>query len=108
MYRRIVHLMATLLLLSACAQHGPGRYQVAGHQAETQRQRSDAAASSVRGTRSYPRAAAHHHRPPSPTPEEEYTAMVAMLISAQIFTCAFFVVILDGHCSFYAGTGFYY
>ncbi len=34
--------------------------------------------------------------------------MVAMLISAQIFACAFVVIILDGHCDFHIGTGYYY
>lgn len=48
----------------------------------------------------------HHHEAPSPT--DRYAAEVAFLITAQLFVCSFVVVILDGHCSFYASTGYPY
>ena len=48
----------------------------------------------------------HYHE--GPTPGEVYAARVALAISAQVFACAFFVVILDGSCHFYASTGYYY
>ena len=48
----------------------------------------------------------HHHEEPSPA--ERYAAEVALLITAQLFVCSFVVVVLDGHCSFYASTGYPY
>lgn len=112
MYRRIVHLMAILLILSACAQHGRSGHPAINHEQaaqriETKRENVDPSRTSIREARYYHEHAGHHHHH-APTPEEEYAAMVAMLISAQIFACAFVVIILDGHCDFHIGTGYYY
>lgn len=92
MRSRIVQLIAMLLMLSACA--GPGK-----HHRES---------SSSYHASSHDRRHHEHHDHAEPTPEEVYAGQVALLISAQIFACAFFVIILDGSCNFYASTGYYY
>lgn len=48
------------------------------------------------------------HRQQEPSPGAQYAAEVDLLITAQIFVCSFVVVILDGHCEFYASTGYHY
>lgn len=113
MRSRIVQLVAIALMLSACTKTGSNeRLAVAndriGHRVETSRHDADPSTSSVRHARQYPQETARHHHPHEPTPEEEYAATIALLISAQIFACAFIVVILDGSCNFYASTGYYY
>jgi hypothetical protein len=112
MFSRIVHLLAILSMLSACAQPGPGGHPTVTHdqpaqRVETKRQHADASGSSIRKARYGHRHADHHHHH-GPTPEEEYAATIALLISAQIFACAFVVIILDGHCDFYVSTGYHH
>jgi len=104
--------MAILLMLSACAQHGPGDHPTVSHdpadeRRDIERQNVDSSEASVRNVRYHREHKGHHHHH-VPTAEEEYAATVALLISAQIFACAFVVVILDGHCNFIVGTGYYY
>lgn len=108
-------LMAIALMLSACAQTGPNVPSATAHDHAKQRteashHNAEASSSSAPPARHAPHETAHRHDhpPPGPTPEEEYAATVALLISAQIFACAFVVVILDGSCNFYASTGYYY
>lgn len=96
MRSRIVQLIAMLLTLSACA--GP---------AERYRESSPSHHASSHDRRDHEHHDHDHHHD-EPTPEEVYAGQIALLISAQVFACAFFVIILDGSCNFYASTGYYY
>lgn len=111
-------MLAIIAMLSACAGTG-GRDQAAlsregadetEHHLERGHQIGDEASPSWdEHRRSYPQPAAHHHQEHhEPTPEEIYAGQIALLLSAQIFACAFVVVILDGSCNFYASTGYYF
>ncbi len=104
--------MAIMLLVSACTATG-GREQAVTHAAnerdryvEHRHDDLDLVTTTERYRSSQRRAHAHHEY--EPTPSEVYAGQVALLLSAQVFACAFFVVILDGSCNFYASTGFYY
>lgn len=114
MRRRFVQVVVIMSMLSACAGSGgrdPGaiRTDIADNtprHLEHRRRNLDLESTTERYRRSQYRAAAHHHH--EPTPDELYAGQIALLLSAQVFACAFFVVILDGSCNFYASTGFYY
>lgn len=122
MRSQILSLAAIALMLPACAgsggHHDPAvtRHQAVNDHEDPQRSVTPAShhRPNTTSSRHYPsersrhgpRKRDHHHH--HPTPEEIYAGQVALLFSAQIFACAFVVVILDGSCDFYASTGFYY
>lgn len=112
MRRRLTQVIAVMLLVSACT--GTGGREQAAVRADADRDRYvehrhddlDLVTTTERYRSSQRRAHAHHRH--EPTPDEVYAGQIALLLSAQVFACAFFVVILDGSCNFYASTGFYY
>lgn len=117
MLGRFLHLMAIILLLSACA--GPRDHRqtatsssavtTASTSAEGRQQEVEPASQTARHHHDYHDRTAHHYPDGhEPGPEEIYAGEIALIISAQIFACAFVVVILDGACDFYLSTGGYY
>lgn len=118
MLGRIAWIAAMLAMLSACAGTGnpANPYARSDHRDIHESQASyyeddDQEASTERLTEDRYRAddryaARHYHNEPSH--HDYYAGQLALAISAQVFACAFFVVILDGSCQFYASTGYYY
>lgn len=112
---RFVLMVAIMVMLSACA--GTSRQDLAvadpepdditARHLEHADHDGDGTFSSDRASRLYHREPVHHHDH-EPSYDEVYAGQIALLLSAQVFTCAFFVIILDGSCNFYASTGYYY
>ncbi len=122
MIKRIAWIAAMMAMLSACAQTGGGpdirgdvdhrptvEDKAAGRETAErgdEPEEVDAYLTEAKYRDRYDRHHRHHH--PEPTPEQVYAGQMALLFSAQIFACAFVVVILDGACNFYVSTGYRY
>lgn len=115
---RFVLMVAIMVMLSACA--GTSRQDLAvadpepgnttARHLEHADHDGDGRSTYDRASRLYHREPVHHHdhHDHGSSYDEVYAGQIALLLSAQVFTCAFFVVILDGSCNFYASTGYYY
>jgi hypothetical protein len=110
---RLVRLLVILSMLSACAGKGDRPHARYGAHDAARQQSLDQAL----GERPFPtgstaavpdRRQVRHHYHEEPDPDDVYAGQIALLLSAQVFACAFFVVILDGACNFNVGTSYYY